>query len=217
VIYSYIGAKDIAVTDHGDSAPNSGEGTTAHTYTGLSSDGPYTVVMLTYQDNSNPTISSSDWNGTSGTLLVQKMSGTADPDNSGCAIIIFPGACTGDLVITFASAVSDSYLTYISLAGLKSSTPVDTDSDGYAFGSSASCDLDNLASPGAGGIRLALWARFTTGTPSNTWTNATALALADAGNWEHSAAYDSGDDGTTITPSNATLTNTKAIVGVSLR
>lgn len=191
-------------------------GTTTHSYGARTSAGPHTILFLGFQDNATETVVSADWGGVAGEILVQ-VTANVDTTEQGVAIIYFPGAMSGTLTITFSNAVSDSHAVAASIVNLISSTPVDTDTHFVGAGNSTPCVLDGLTTPGEGGIRLAAWARYTTNTPTATWTNATeVVGVMDAGSFEFACAYSLEDSSSTISTSTSTA-NGRSICGASLR
>lgn len=209
-IMAGIGLAPITITDHGDATPDSGvPGTATHTYNSLSTTGPVSAVMITWQAAASRTLDSVTWGGNAVTLLVN----SRDPTGiAGAAIGIRSGSQSGNLVLNFSGTVTRSAVTRVSLANLSSLTAVDTDSESDAGGGS---NLDSLTSPGVGGIRLAAYYNGDAGT-SISWTNATEIAdMAVNSIYAHSAAYDLGDDGGTIDADGGV--DADCIVGVSLR
>lgn len=205
---------DITIVDDGDAAPSSGTGTATHTYTSLASTGPYSFALITWVDASDLTLNSATWGGNACTVYGQSGAVGSGGKRPTTSIVGISGAQTGNLVLNFSAACDDSEVTVVSLANLQSLTAVDTDSDVRLFSDATACDLNGLTTPGVGGIRLAVYCH-STDTSAISWTNATALADLDAGTYRHTAAYDLGDDGTTISNNGATGVS-RAIFGVSL-
>lgn len=205
---------DVSVTDDGDIAPSSGEGTSTITYNSVSGSG-ITVFLMTYNNSagSTRTLSSATWNGNAVTILEQvtRISGT---NRNGGAVLIYNGTVTGNLVLAFSGTVHGSYITKVTLGNLLSTTAVDTD-ELVANGTSITMTLSALTTPGVGGVRL-LASAFT-GTGSQTWTNATPLTAGNAATgYTHNAAYDPGDDGSDVSITNVGAT-AASVLGVSLR
>lgn len=206
---------DITVADDGDFAISSGSGGTAHTFNSVVTTKATSFALVTWSDASTLTISSATWGGAACSILAQVSSGAST--RTGSAILAIAGAQTGNLVINFSAACDSSRVSAISADGVVSLTPVDTDTSFIEFGSSTSCDLDNLTAPGVGGLRLAVGTSFAD-TTAWTWTNATEVSDLDAGVWRHSAAYDLGNNGTTISTSQSTNSGaSRTIAGVSIR
>lgn len=200
----------IEVTDDGDStAESSGGGSNAHTHTSESSTGPISILGAFWSDPTDTTLNSVTWGGSAVTILVQ-----AHRSNIGCAIGIISGAQTGNVVLNFSGSVDDSCLTKISLNNLLSMSAKDTDSSTSAAGSAS---LTALTTPGAGGVRIAVYGSETDS--AVTWTGATEIAdfslTSGAATARMSAAYDLGDDSGTITADVDAAD--EAICGVSLR
>lgn len=199
---------DIAIVDDGDAAPSSGTTTDTHTYDSQTSVGPTTVLAITWDASTPRTLSTATWNGVAMAILDQ----VSDSD-VGAAIAIISGAQSGSVVLTFSGTLADSHITKISLANLRSHTPVDVDEGNVTANS---LTLSALASPGVGGIRIVVAATNQQGT-GNTWTNATEISdLSASAVLRHSAAYDLGDDGGNIVVENGAGEDICA-VGVSLR
>ena len=200
------GVADITIVDDGDAAPSSGTGTATHTYNSQTSTGPSSVVALTwFKSGANTTLSSITWGGVSMSILVQSGTVNASGDNVGAAICIIAGAQSGNIIATFSGSTGDSEITKVSLDNLQNLTAVDTDA--------AANDLSALLSPGAGGIRIGASANNAQSTAVS-WTNAIEIADLSIGSSRHSAAYDLGDDGGTISCTGSPRVRT---VGVSLR
>ena len=211
--FGVSGARDIVPTDDGDAAASSGLPGTIVTWTSASTTGPHSYALLTYDDGTDAiTVSSATWGVEACSILEQAQ--PASGATTGAAILYCAGAQTGDLVITFSGDVPEAEITKVSLANVVDpDTPVDTDE--LTSTSATSFDLAALSSPGAGGIRLAVFAHRDD--PNTvTWTNASEISDLDVGGYQHSAAYDLGDDATTI---NASISgaNRGSLVGVSLR
>ncbi len=207
--------RDITVTDDGDAQSSSGAGTNTLTWTSQTSTGPHSVVLISWHKATTATtLSSITWSGVAMTILEQI---AYDPGNDPIhgAIAIIAGAQSGSIVATFAATITDAEITKLSLLNLNSMTAVDTDEESAAAGGS---DLDSLASPGVGGIRLALLTNLGAAT-GVTWSNATEVSdlqvTSGAESWRHSAAYDLGDDATAIAGNGGS--NDECHVGVSLR
>lgn len=202
--FAQTALQDITITDDGDNT-NPGAGT-AQTWVGRTSTGPATLVAFFAATGASVSATSATWGANPGAILHQE-------GRAGYVIgwIYFAGAQSGDLTINFSISVN-CWITVASLDNLVSGTPVDTDEDD--LNSVTSITLDNLASPGVGGIRLAVaWHEHPTTAAS--WTNATGIASVDVGSMHYSVAYDLGDDATTIT---ASFPSSNAMIcGVSLR
>lgn len=198
--------EDVTIVDDGDAAPSSGAGTATHTYNSQTSTGPKSALLITWREASDFELSTVTWNGNSMNILAQTH--FVDANGVGAAIAIISGAQSGNVVLGFSGSVDDSHITKVSLDNLVSIAARDTDTD------TDNVNLDNLTSPGDGGIRLAAFADKSSGNTVS-WTNATELSDLDAGAHRHSAAYDLGDDGGTITPSGGSTD--QAVAGVSLR
>lgn len=206
---------DITVADDGDFAVSSGANTTALTFNSVITTKGTSFALITWKDASTLTLSSATWGGNACSILVQQSSGSST--RIGCAIIAISGAQTGNLVLNFSAACDDAEVTAISADNVQSLTPVDTDATFQEFGSATSVDLDALTAPGVGGVRLAVEAHFSSGT-AITWTNATEVSDLATGTYRHSAAYDLGNNGTTISTSVSTNSGfTRVICGVSIR
>jgi hypothetical protein len=201
----------ITPVDDGDAAPSSGAGTSTHTFGSQSSTGPFSFVKITWIEDtgSDRTITSATWGGAATTIPVQEFMPTAVEDGIGAAILYIAGAQTGNIVVNFSGDVEDSQITKVSLDNVNT-TFIDTDFDAQE---STSLNLDALSSPGLGGIRLAVYGN-TSDASGCTWTNATEIADLDAGTFRHSAAWDLGDDGTTINCSRSD--SDSAIAGLSI-
>lgn len=207
----------ISITDDGDAALSSGTSSTQHTYSSLSSSGPASYVLLTWHDGNSRTLTSATWGGNSCTILFQDVNPTGDAGELGAALLYISGAQSGDLVLNWSNVVFTSNVTVVSLNGVNNpGAPVDTDSEREDSVGSSGVDLDSLSSPGAGGIRLAVF--VSNPNSSITWSNAVELSnITASGFYRHTAAYDLGDDGTTIVPSASGDASKKTVVGVSLR
>jgi hypothetical protein len=185
---------DIEVTDHGDSAPDSGGGTATHTYNTKTSTGPVSLVLITWRKSSttNTSLTGITWNGVAMSILVQVQGDDTVSETVGAGVCLIAGAQSGNIVASF-NQTCDSEITIVSLANVRTLTPSDTDFAGAAGGAS----LSALASPSAGGIRIVAVAGFTD-TSGYTWTPADVVELSDidAGTWRHACAYQIGDDAT---------------------
>ena len=131
--------------------------------------------------------------------------------NEHAAIAHISGAQSGDLVLTFSGVLTFPAITVMSLTNVRSLTPLDTDSATTADGTAS---LASLASPGAGGIRIAVLTNDLD-TTAITWTNGTEIADFDAGDHRHSVAYDLGNDAVAISVAGGA--DDDALVGVSIR
>ena len=207
--------RDIVPIDDGDAALSSGAGTTTHTYSAQTSTGPSTVLGITYgnTDSSSPTLTGATWNGVAMDIRVQTVTTGDGDEDVGPAVATIAGAQSGDIVLTFSGNCEDSEITKISLTGVVSLVPVDTDSE-TAIVSATQVDLDALTSPGVGGIRIGVYAQETGGTGVS-WNAGTELSDIDTGVYRHSVAYIIGDDATAFGPTDGS--GNKAIVGVSIR
>ena len=194
---------DITITDDGD-ASFVGPASTV-TFAARASTGPHSLVAFMAVSSTAITLNSATWGGNPVSILHTEA-------RTGYLIgwLYIAGAQTGDLVLNFSVGVN-CYITVASLENLISATPGDTDEDDLT--GVASITLDNLASPGEGGIRLAV--EWHSNTSTTAWTNATEIADISTGSVRYSVAYDLGDDAGTITASfSSALT---MICGVSLR
>lgn len=200
------GAIAVTVTDDGDVAsPTSGASTSIHRFAAQTSTGPFSILCIGI-NSSSVTLVSAMWNSSAMTIHVQQAS-----SNKGCAIASIAGTQSGEIALTFSGSLTDSSITKLSLNNVRSRTAIDTDAEAHASGGA---DLDSLASPGIGGIRVAMYVNGTQGTAVS-WTNATEVSDFDAGQFRHSVAYDTGPDATAITADGAS--DAEAIVGVSWR
>jgi hypothetical protein len=209
--------EDIAVVDDGDSpSPSSGGGTSTQTHNSESSSGPDTVLLVTWYAvaNSDITLNSVTWSGSSVTILTQQHQGSAG-GSTGVAICYISGSQSGNVVLSLSAAPDNTRLTILSLTNLVSATPADT--DGTTSSSASALSLTALASPGTGGVRIAGLTTEQGGSYSCTWTNATEVTDLTAGGHGWSAAYDLGDDATTITGTWSLGPAPNSIAGVSLR
>jgi hypothetical protein len=184
----------------------------SQTFTDKSSAGPFTVLILSWQSTTTArTLSSATWGGNAVTIHVQT---NIDGGSTcvGVAILSINGAqASGDIVCNFNNTVNLAFITVVSLSNVANQTPIDTDSGTSATGAA---DLDSLASPLAGGIRIAGYANVANGT-ATTWTNATDISDVDVTVLRHASGYDTGDDATAIQANAAA--DDEAIVGVSWR
>lgn len=204
----------ITIVDDGDAAPSSGTGTSSHTYNSETSTGPASVVMFTAENSAAFTLSSATWNGSSVDILFQDSFDAGSGTRLCAGFLYASGAQSGNIVLNWSTSVVDSEITIVSLTNLVSSTTVDTDSHGAA--SVTPVDLDAISSPGQGGIRLAIYCSGENATISGSWSNATELSYVDAGGFQHTTAYDLGNNSTTIDP-NRTGDANKLAVAVALR
>lgn len=206
---------DIEITDDGDFALSSGGTTATHTFNSVVTSRADSFALITWNDDQTITLDTATWGGNACSILVQAT--TTAATRRGCAIIHRAGTQTGNIVLTFSAACTSSHVTAVSLDNLQSSTPVDTDSDVRASGDATSNDLDALAAPGVGGIRLAVQSN-SSDTTALTWTNATEVSDLDAGSNRHTAAYDLGNNSSTINTSQSSNSFAiRAICGVSMR
>lgn len=181
----------VVITDHGDqSASNkkSGDSWSAS----LTSTGDFSVAILTYEDDSDLTITGISIGGTAMTVEVNRHTSTG-----GVAIATYNGTVSGDINISFTgdTKFSNASITLVSLTGLGSYTVSDTDV--------GAASLVALAAPGAGRIRIAGAADVTTG--AKTWTGVDA-ELADNAigtAYQHTSAYHIANSGAAISVSGA--------------
>lgn len=202
-------APDITVTDDGDASSVLGTPNPTHTISSQTSTGPVSVLCISREEGAAGTLSTVTWGGNSMTILVQAV---IVGQRNGAAIAIINGAQSGSIVLTFTANVKEVGITKLSLTGVQSLTPVDTDTATTTTGTNP-ISLNSLNSPGVGGVRIAVASHSATG--AETWTNATEASDVTVGAHQHLVAYDLGDDGTTISVS--TGGTDTAMVGVSLR
>lgn len=207
---------DISVVDDGDARNTSGNSSATHTFASQTSTGPYTIVCLTsyYVGGTSHSIASATWNGNAVSVLYQASFNDGSGGSGLMAVLGIAGAQSGSLVVNFSggATVYGSAISKLSLTGLVSPTPIDTDVNSGTSGGTRT--LSALTSPGDGGVRIAVTCnRFPT---STSWTNAVEVSdYAPEVYWNISAAYDLGNDATSIS---AAGNNAAAgIIGVSLR
>ena len=197
------------VADDGFSTQTSGGGTASHTHSSKTSTGPQTVLLVHAWDGSPRTLNSATFNGNALTIMYQVTTDISISSDVMFAFLFIVGAQSGNIVLTFDAATDDSYITIVSIKNLISTTPIDTDSHFERVSQGGNVLLDNLASPGAAGIRFGVGGGA--GTPISP-TGATVLT--DTGG--QAAVYDLGDDSGTITFPFDTGSS-RGVAGVSLR
>lgn len=208
------GRREIIVTNNGDATPASGANTATHTYNSQASTGPTSVWLITWRHNTDArTLSSVSWGDNSPDSLEQ--ASIFEEGDFGAAIAIFSGAQSGAPVLSFSGAVNASRITNLSLAGVRSTTPIDADAASHA--EDAGISLAALASPGEGGVRIAAFCAEED-SDAIEWSPAPTAEVADldAGNYRHAGAYFAGDSAATITAT-GDGGSPKVMVGVSLR
>ena len=193
-------------TDDGDAAPSSGGGTAEHTYSALTSTGPYTVGVVTWDGGAGTALVSALWNDEAVTVH-------SFPESSGMgvAFVLASGARSGDLVLTFDGATTDSEISVLSLNNVISFTLLDSAQVGSG---ETPVVLTGVGSPGVKGIRVFGATNATAGTAMSSG-DATEFADVNAGSWRHWAAYDLGDDDGNVSVSGADVAMNSA--GIAFR
>jgi hypothetical protein len=201
--------------DDGDDSKLDVSGSSTHNYGANTATGPYVIVGLTWHrsgEGDRPDLTSLTWNGVAGTILVQlRDTETSGTDVSlGAALVMFVGSQSGDLVAVFDEHTHDSALSKMSLAGLRSTAAVGSDSDGRDGG----FDL-SYTSAGDDGITVYLVVENSTTSP-NKPSGYTEIARLDIdATYSYSMGYKLGAS-TSISTSLAG-TSPGAMVAVTLR
>lgn len=185
--------------DHGDWTTT---GTTTRTATAVNSDGPNTIAIVTWVRTSedDAVITSATIDGNSMGIAVQNVH---SPSNKcfGCAILTDSNGphSSVSLVINYDNAVNTTRITVISVDGVASMTPQDTDTQS---GDAATISFSGLIGAGTGGLYVAAAANRTEGT-AFTWGNATEISDEDVGEQRHGVAVGLDDPAGTVTATGA--------------
>jgi hypothetical protein len=200
------------VADDGDDTVV-GAGSTTIAFGANTATGPYVLAGLSWNRNTNAarTLSSLAWNGVNGTILVQHDFVGAS-DDFGAAIVLFEGSQSGNLTATFDATIDDAAVSKLSISGLSSTTPIDTDSDDGGAGTVSM----SYATPTADGIAVYVYAATVDTNAVTPGAGFTEISDIDTTNYRHSMAYRLGAS-TSAAPDNAGGSNDEVGVVVSMR
>jgi hypothetical protein len=190
--------------------PNSGDANSVHTWTGLTTSGPHTVLIVGYWEGNN--IVSWTWGGASITTLHV----VGPQSDRRAAIGIIEGSRSGNIVLTMQIDADAAGLTLLRLENLQSMSALDT---AQAGGNATTLTLSGLSAP-EGGVRIAGYINGDDVRPI-TWTGATEVSdfavNSDNQDHRHSTAYDLGENDSNIVATKSGSSDPSVLLGVSLR
>ena len=197
-----------------DAAVNMDATAATHTYSNVSSGGPFTIIGVSYVDGSLANINSATIDGDALTLYdsIVVVSGV---ERVGCGIFGIQGSYSNVTVsIEFSTTVDDSKIYGISLQNLESSTEIDDDAGWTNSGSSLS--LSSLTGADAEGISICMFSHAVSGS-GLTWTNATEVYDSDVNATRGGMGIVLGTPAGTISCQSAGGNAEAAICGINLR